>query len=142
MYVVDASVWVGWFIPNDFHHSASYEWLGHQAERSEVVASPAILLAEVGGAVARRTGDSELGARAVALMHRLPNLRVVAVDATFGRFSADLAAEHRLRGADSLYAALAQRLNVPLVTWDHDQLEPGSAAISVFTPATAPEQLG
>ena len=137
MYVVDASVWVSRIVPSDYYHHASDEWLGQQVERSEIVASPAILLAEVGGAVARRIGDSELAARVLALIQRLPNLQLVPVDASFARLSAGLAADLRLRGADALYVALAQRLDIPLVTWDREQLERGSSAVTALTPEAA-----
>jgi predicted nucleic acid-binding protein len=137
VYVVDASVWVSHLVSTDSYHPASQEWLERQVARLEVVASPAILLAEVGGAVARRTGDSQLGTQALALMQRLPNLQVLEIDATFARFSADLAADLRLRGADAMHVALAQRLDIPLITWDREQLHRGLAAVSALTPDAA-----
>lgn len=130
MYVADASLWVAKFVINDFYHTASYKWLEQQISLSEVVASPAILLPEVGGAVARRTGDTQLGAHAIAMMRQLPNLQLVSIDVDLAGLSADRAANLRLRGADSLYVALPRRLNVPLVTWDREQLERGSAAVT------------
>jgi len=72
--------------------------------------------------------------RTVSLVQRLPNMRLLLVDSRFARFSADLAAELRLRGADALYVALASRMGVPLVTWDSQQLQRGSFAANTVTP--------
>ncbi len=49
-----------------------------------------------------------------------------------------IAATHRLRGADAVYVALAAHLNAPLITWDQEQIERTTGAISAITPATAP----
>ena len=137
MYVVDASVWVSYFVPNDTFHLVSEEWVDQQVEQLEVIMSPTILLGEVSGAVSRRTGSSQRGNQALALMLRLPNLQVVEIDADFARSSARLAADLRLRGADALYVALAQRLGVPLITWDQEQLQRGVAAVTALTPEAA-----
>ncbi len=94
-----------------------------------------MLLAEVAGAVARRTGLVEVAARTTDLIQRLPQTRLVPVDANLGLSSARLAAELRLKGADAVYVALAQRLNVPLVTWDREQLERGQHAVATLMPA-------
>lgn len=132
--MVDASVWVSRFLPADVHHDPSYRWLGQQVVLGEPVAAPLLVLAEVAGAVARRTGLSELGARAVSQMERLPNARLVAVDTELAQLGAQLAAELRLRGADALYVALARRLNIPLVTWDQEQRERGRPLAAVLNP--------
>ncbi|GIX48315.1 MAG: hypothetical protein KatS3mg131_2526 [Candidatus Tectimicrobiota bacterium] len=65
------------------------------------------------GAVARRTGSSALATRVVALLQRLPNVPLVPVDRSLAQRSASLAAQLHLRGADAVYAALAQRLGLP-----------------------------
>jgi len=53
----------------------------------------------------------------------LPALRLVEMDRELLVQASKLAAELGLRGADAAYAALAQRLNLPLVTFDADQRE-------------------
>ena len=40
----------------------------------------------------------------------------------------------RLRGADATYVAVAQRLDLPLITWDREQLERASRLITVRSP--------
>jgi predicted nucleic acid-binding protein len=137
LYVVDASVWVSRFLPADVHHGPSYRWLGEQVAQGEPVAAPLLVLAEVAGAVARRTGLSELGAHAVSLMQHLPNARLVTVDAELAQLGAQVAAALRLRGADALYVALARRLGIPLVTWDQEQRERGKYVATALTPQEA-----
>lgn len=134
MYVVDASVWISWFVPADAHHDPSRRWMSAQVVQGESVVAPLLVLAEVAGAVARRTGVSELGVHAVSLMQHLPNARLVAVDTELAQLGAQLAAELRLRGADALYVALARRLSIPLVTWDQEQQERGRPLVAVLNP--------
>ena len=134
MHVVDASVWISRFVPTDVHYQSSHKWLGNQVALNDVVVSPAILLAEVGGAIAIRTGNSELGMIVVGLMQRFPNVRLVPVDASLAALSAQLAVTLRLLGADSLYVATALRLGVPLITWDREQRDRSVTSVSAFTP--------
>ena len=75
-----------------------------------------------------------MAAQAVALLAQLPNSRLVAIDPQLARHAALLAGEHRLRGSDSFYVALAQQLEFSLVTWDQEQAKRGSAAPPVITP--------
>ena len=137
MYVVDASVWVSRFVPADVHHEPSYHWLEGVVARGDLLAAPALLLAEVAGAISRRTGHPELATRAVDLLEQVPSGRLVPVDAQLARLAAELAGQHRLRGGDALYVALAQILGFSLVTWDREQAERGSRATPVFTPQEA-----
>gem|GEM_PF-3592889 len=57
-----------------------------------------MLLAEVAGAIARRTGAPELGRRALEGLLRFPGLRLVTVDRHLGQEMARLAADLQLRG--------------------------------------------
>ena len=95
MTVVDASVWVSRLIPQDRHHPASRRWFEEQAAGGDLVISPTLLLAEVTGAVARRTGHSELALQAVRTLLRLTELRLVPLDSRLGHLAAQLAAEDR-----------------------------------------------
>ena len=92
-------------------------------------------LVEIAGAVARRTGQT--GLEAASLVERLPITRLVPVDVELARLAAEVAASLQLRGADATYVALAQRLGIPLVTWDEEQRQRGKSAAQVFTPEEA-----
>ena len=121
--VVDASVWVSALVPQDVHHEESRSWLEARMREGTLLIAPVIVLAEVAGAIARRSGDSSLGERAMETLFNLPNLRLVPIDDRVGYEAARVAARLRLRGADALYAAVAVLLHVPLVTWDAEQRE-------------------
>lgn len=134
MYVVDASVWVSSFLPRDVNHGPSRRWIEHTLA-NDMVVSPGLLLAEVTGALSRRTGQTGLSNRASELLQRHPNSRLTIIEVALAVFAAEIAADLRLRGADALYVALAARLDVPLVTWDNEQRERGSSQIATLTPA-------
>jgi predicted nucleic acid-binding protein len=119
--VVDASLWVARFVPQDaFHHSVRTWMDARRAEGTELLA-PSLLLAEVAGALSRRTGDVSLAQRAADKLESLPGLRLVEMDRALLQEAARLAAELGLRGADAVYVAVASHLNIPLVTLDSDQ---------------------
>lgn len=135
MTVVDASVWVSRLVSQDTHHAASRRWLEEQAARGDLLISPTLLLAEVAGAISRRTGHGGLAHQAVQVLLRLTELRLVPLDSRLGRLAAQLAAESGLRGADAVYVATAHHLRIPLVTWDREQRVRADRLISVQSPA-------
>ncbi len=132
--VVDASVWVSALVPQDVHHARSRAWLEERLREGVLLVAPVILLAEVAGAIARRTGDPTLGEGAVDMLLSLPTLRLVPVDDRVGGEAARLAARLRLRGADALYVAVASLLEVPLITWDREQQERCQAVVRASSP--------
>jgi len=93
-----------------------------------------LLLAEVAGAMSRRTADATLARRAVTAILLVPTVRLVAVDQRLAHVAAQLAGDLGLRGADAMYAATAMELNVPLVTWDQDQLARAGQRIAAGSP--------
>jgi len=134
MILVDASVWVGRFLPQDAHHEACKVWLANYLAGGEPVVVPAHAFAEIAGAISRRTGDEALGRRAVELILKVPSLKVVNIGRELGLEGATVASQCKLRGADALYVAAAQILNISLVTLDKEQKERGSQCASVFSP--------
>ena len=64
-------------------------------------------------------------------MAHLPRLRLIEIDQPIILEAARLAADLGLRGADSIYVAVAVRLNLPLVTLDEDQSTRAAPVISV-----------
>jgi predicted nucleic acid-binding protein len=71
---------------------------------------------------------------ALGKMLKMRRLTLLQIDDDLARRSAGLAADLRLRGADAVYVSVADRLNLPLVTWDSEQLNRGSLAIEVRSP--------
>jgi predicted nucleic acid-binding protein len=99
-----------------------------------LVIAPSVLLPEIAGAVARRTGVPRLAHRAVEAVLGLPARRLIAVDETLARTAARLAARLRLRGTDAIYVAAAATLRLPLMTWDVEQRERAARIIEVQRP--------
>lgn len=121
MVVVDASVWVARLVPGDGVHQAARDWMAAQREDNTLLVSPSLLLPEVGGAIARWTGDGELAARSIAALEQLPGIRLIEMERGLVAEAAELAASLGLRGAEAVYVAAAEYLHLPLCTLDDDQ---------------------
>lgn len=133
--VVDASVFVSRIVRADAHHAPTLEWFRGRAELDTFFVVPALMPAEVAGAVARRIQSGPRARHAVNQLMRLPTLRVIAIDRKVGERAADLAADLGLRGADAIYVALARILTLPLVTWDAEQHRRSQGTVEALTPS-------
>ena len=136
-YTVDASVFVNAFNPHEAGHAASLRFLAAIQKRADPVIVPALLVPEVAVAVARATDDSEGAARFAGAVASLPHLTLVSLTPTVAREAADLAAIHRLRGADAVYVAVARRYGTTLVSRDDEQRDRGAAAVHCDAPEDA-----
>ncbi len=132
--VVDASVWVSRLVPQDMHHEASRHWFEAFTAGGGRVVAPVLLLPEIAGAISRRTGAPDLARRTVQQLPRLRMLRLVALDRRLGQAASQLAADLGLRGADATYVAIADQLEVPLLTWDNEHVDKAGRRITVRTP--------
>lgn len=132
--VIDASVWVSRQLPEDVKHAIAVAWLDQKVPQGVALAIPVTALAEIAGAVTRRSGQSSRGWQAAASTAAVPRLQIVEIDESLGLFAAQVAADYRLRGADALYVAVAARLGMPLVTFDNEQATRAAAAIEVIRP--------
>jgi predicted nucleic acid-binding protein len=135
--VVDASIMVSALYPQDVHHQQSRQWLWQAILAGERLVAPMLLLSEVAGAIARRSGDEFQGRRAVQRLLGLQQLRFFPIEARLGLLAAQFAVELRLRGADAVYVALAAQAHIPLITWDREQRERGGQRIDTRTPSNA-----
>lgn len=135
MTVVDASVWIGIALPADRFFLPGRTWLDTQLSGGERLGAPSIVLAEVSGAIARRSGDVREADAAVRRLGTTPGLSVIPMDDSLVREAARLAADLRLRGADALYVATAFRLGCPLVTWDDEVIARAGGVIEARRPA-------
>ena len=129
--VVDASVWVARLVSEDVFYGPVKEWMYARLEEDDQFLAPSLLLAEIGGAISRRTTPS-LGSKAIEQVQSLPGLQLIEMEHALIRDAAQLAAELGLRGADSTYVAVAARLDLPLITLDVDQKERAARRIKVL----------
>lgn len=136
MTVTDASLWVSRFLPDDDFHEVSRAWLESSVDAGLSLFAPTHVLAEVAGAVARRTGRTQLGYAVAQRIQQVPTMQLVAISVELGEFAAEVASNYRLRGGDALYAAVAHHLNVPLVSWDREQI----TRVAGFVPAYRPDE--
>lgn len=63
------------------------------------------------------------------------------IDAAAAQRALELAAQHGLRGADAIYAAVADLAGSTLITLDNEQLTRLVGVVDVCTPATAVSSL-
>lgn len=130
--VVDASVWVSRLVENDEFHIPVKGWMNAQREQGATFVSPSLLLAEVGGVISRVTGKPEHGLNAIQKIENLPDVRIVDMDKALMDDASRIAAQYGVRGADSIYIAVASTLKIPLVTFDIDQREKASKLVDVI----------
>jgi len=130
--VLDASVWVSRLVEGDEFHPVVKEWMNIQREQDATFVFPSLLLAEVGGVISRVTGKPELGLNAIQKIENLPDVRIVDMDKALMDDASRIAAKYGLRGADSVYVAVAATLKIPLVTFDVDQRERASKLVDVI----------
>ena len=130
--VVDASVWVARIISTDIFHSLVAEWMDGQRSSGNGFLAPSLLLSGVAGVVSRRTQSPDLASSVVEQLQKLPELKLVEMDAKLTQQAAALAARLGLRGADAFYTAAANYLHVPLVTLDDDQALRSSYLVEVI----------
>lgn len=100
--------------------------------------APIILVIEVASAIARETlppNDPQADAyKAVSQLYALPIMRLVPMDQVLVDEATNLAADHKIRGADALFVAVARQLGLPLVTFDKYQLKQPQGVVLTIRP--------
>jgi len=132
--IVDASVWVASVLDKDAHHRVSLAFMHRFVMQRQVATVPLLVWAEIAGAVARRTGDTDRGMKVAELIAAKIWVRGVPLDASLAVESMRLAAKLRLRGADAVYVALAATCREPLITLDAEMLERARDVTETLTP--------
>jgi predicted nucleic acid-binding protein len=141
MYTIDTSVFVNAVEPLEANHADSRRLLSAIRTRRLPMYEPTLVLAEVAGTVSRLR-DSTRAARLAAILQRLPQLHLVVLDHALAQRAASLAGIHRLRGADAVYAAVAQTHQTILVSRDREHLTRLATIIPVQHPTAALAALG
>ncbi len=131
MLTLDANIWVAAFDPKDRFHESSVVFLRTVAQRNLRLHGPAFVTLEVACALARRARDSAVGTLAHTRLRSHPMLLLHPMNDLCLSTAQEIGAAHLLRGADALYAATAQLVNAPLITWDEELIQ----RIGAATPA-------
>lgn len=131
---IDASVFVASARDTEAHHKESLEFLRSVQKEGDEVICPTLVLPECSAAIARQTEQPILAEKLLSLIETLPKLLLVSLDIGLGRKAAQIAATHRLRGADSVYTAVAEALDATLVTLDAEMLKGAPAIVKTMTP--------
>ena len=134
MAVIDASVYIALVNAHEREHASSWAWFEQTKAAEEPVVAPVILLAEVAAALSRGMGDPTLAHRVVQQLARSAVIELIQITMSMAVRAAEIAAEHRIRGCDAVYIALADQLGDTLVTLDRQQLERGGALVTVRVP--------
>lgn len=136
-FTIDASVFVNAFNPHEEGHAESLAVLTAIQERGDPIIVPTLLLPEIAAAVARASDDSAGALEYASATAGLSHLTLVTLTPAMARQAAELAATHRLRGADAIYVAVARRYGTTLVSRDDAQRSRGSVVVACQTPEEA-----
>ncbi len=133
---IDSSVFVSRARPQEPGHRSSVDFLEWVRAVGPRLFIPTLAVPEVAAALTRTGSDREVARRYALAIGRLPNTILVGLDDELARQAAALAAQHRLRGADSVFVASAALFAAELVTLDSEQLKRGASVVQTLTPKT------
>ncbi|MCZ2127623.1 MAG: type II toxin-antitoxin system VapC family toxin [Anaerolineales bacterium] len=119
---VDASVFVNAFSPDEDGSEASMAFLTRLSKERVPLIQPTLLLPEVAASIARKQDSAELALELEQELKGFLEITWIALDENLADFSSEIAAKYRLRGSDSIYAAVALRFGTELITLDKEQL--------------------
>jgi predicted nucleic acid-binding protein len=134
MAVIDASVYIALVNADEREHASGWAWFEQAKAAEEAAVASVILLAEVAAALSRGMGDPTLAHRVVQQLARSVVIELIQITMAIAQRAAEVAAEHRIRGCDAVYVALADQLSDTLVTLDRQQLEGGAALVTLRAP--------
>lgn len=134
-------MWVNGFDHREAGHVTSRQLLEVLRTRVLPIIVPNLVLAEVAGAISRTRHDPVRAEAFATTLGRLPNVTVVALDEALGDQARALAAQHGLRGADAVYAAVAQQAGCTLISLDQEHLTRLGSIVTVYTPAAVLAEL-
>ena len=134
---IDASVFLNGFNPAEVGHPVSRDLLARFQELATPIVVPTLLLPEVAATISRVRGESELARAFAAALKQRPHMTFVALDTLLAQQAADIAARHRVRGSDAVYAAVAVRFASRLISLDNEQRVRLHGILTCLTPAEA-----
>ena len=120
---VDASVFVNAFIPTEEGSDQSLAFIIELRNRQIPLIQPTLFFPELIASVARKKNNAVLALALAEDIRKSTNLTLIPLDENLADFASEVAANHRLRGSDAIYAAVALRFGTELITLDKEQLD-------------------
>jgi len=136
-YTIDASVFLNAFNPAEAGHADSNQLLALLQAQTLPMIVPTLVLPEVAATISRVRGDVSLARAFADQLSRLSNVMLITLDPILAQQAADVAAQHRLRGSDAVYAAVALRFGTVLVTLDREQHDRLTSVLTTYYPLEA-----
>lgn len=131
---VDASVFVNALSPDEEGSETSAEFISQLKQDGAMFIQPTLFVLEVVASIARKHDNTELALEVLQELKKIPNLTLLDLDHNFTDFAVEVAAQHRLRGSDAVYAAVALRFGTELITLDKEQLDRLPKVLTVRKP--------
>ena len=132
---IDSSVFVSAARQTETGNADSTRFLAWVRESRPRLFLPTLVMAEVAAALSRTGSAAGLAQQYALAIGQLPNTVLVALDEGLARQTAALGAQHKLRGADSVFLASPALFAAELVTLDRKQLQRGSSIVQTLSPA-------
>ena len=135
MFTIDASVYLNSFNQHEPGSIDSQAFLAQVHQQALPVFAPTLLLVELAAAVARTLQTPADGLQLAQALQGLPGITWVSLDQALALQVSRVGSQHRLRGADAVYATVAQRHNTILVTLDQQHLQRLASLVIVKKPS-------
>ena len=131
---VDASVFVNAFSSTEKGSDDSLAFLDKLRKSKTPLIQPTLFFPEVVAAIARKQDDTDVALQLAEELKNFPSLTLIDLDESLADLAGEMAAKHRLRGCDAVYAAVAFRFGTQLVSLDKEQLERVGKILSAKAP--------
>ena len=135
-YTIDASVFISAFILSEPQHQVSRACLDQLVQNQATIFCPTLALVETASAIARVTGDEKHAIAFASALANFPNMELIALDEMLAQKAVSCGAMAKLRGADAVYAAVAEDASCLLITWDKELLLRAKSIVQTCTPET------
>ncbi|MBU4481622.1 PIN domain-containing protein [Candidatus Parcubacteria bacterium] len=90
-----------------------------------------IAFPEIASAIARGTKNPQDALAFCRELRKLPSFVFISIDETISQLSVEIASKYFLKGADSIYVAIALKYGISLATLDKDQEKKGSKIVNI-----------
>jgi predicted nucleic acid-binding protein len=132
MYVLDASFIISAVLATQPLHNESKNFLDKIKRDNLLVFESEIVLPEIASALTRITNQHEEAIQFRREFRNIPNFYFISIDSYLSNIAVGYSAKLKLKGADSIYVALAYERGATLVTLDKQQYNKAKDFINVI----------